>query len=57
MGLAKNITDALFMALIGYAGIVAIILLGINVGPLVFTSTGLLVVFSLGFAYSFYFRL
>jgi len=57
MGLAKNLAEAAIMTVIGYTGIISLTFLGVGFGHWAFTQTGFLVIFVLGFVYSFYFKL
>ncbi len=57
MGIFRNLAEGIVMAMVGYAGIVALMLFGVSFGPWVFTSVGALAIFLLGFCYSFYFKL
>ncbi|MFH1586291.1 MAG: hypothetical protein ABID38_00375 [Candidatus Diapherotrites archaeon] len=57
MDILSNLVRGILMAIIGYTGLVALMLFGVSFGPWVFTNTGAIVIFLLGFCYSFYFKL
>lgn len=57
MKIFRNLAEGIVMAMVGYAGIIALMLFGVNFGPWVFTYIGVLAIFLLGFCYSFYFKL
>jgi len=57
MGLFRHITEGILMTIIGYIGIFSLTAIGVNFGPWIFTTVGLLATSTLAMMYTFYFRL